>query len=142
MTPLPEHLAAADTTAYRTGEEIYHRDGYCATCHQPDGKGLPASGFPPLAGSEWVTEDSGRLIRLTLKGLQGPISVAGKSYDGQVPMTAFEGLLTDAEIAAVLTYVRNSFGNTAPAVKAAEVERIRAAEAGRKTFYTGSELNP
>ncbi|SFR32204.1 putative membrane-bound dehydrogenase domain-containing protein [Robiginitalea myxolifaciens] len=139
-TTIPEHLNPTDSIAYVAGREVYHREGYCATCHQADGAGLPAAGFPPLQGSEWVTGDSQRLIKLTLKGIQGPIIVNGKNYPGQVPMTAFEGLLTDMEMAAVLTYVRNAFGNKATPVDPREVRAIRAELKDRKTFYTASEL--
>jgi mono/diheme cytochrome c family protein len=128
----PEVLAA--------GKELYLRDGSCATCHQPNGKGLTASGFPPVAGSSWVTGSEERLIKLVLKGLYGPIEVNGKKYPGQVPMTPFEGMLKDDEIAAVLTYVRNSFGNKAPAVSAQKVKEVRAAVKGKKGFYTPEEL--
>jgi mono/diheme cytochrome c family protein len=128
----PEIIAA--------GKEIYLRDGSCATCHQPDGKGLTASGFPPLAGANWVTGSEERLIKLVLKGLYGPIEVNGKKYPGQVPMTPFEGMLKDEEIASVLTYVRNSFGNKAPAVNAQKVKEVRAAVKGKKGFYTPEEL--
>src|SRR5699024_4049756 len=82
------------------GKGIYQRDGFCGTCHQPDGEG--ATGFPPLAGSKWVTGSEDRLIRIVLKGLQGPIEVRGEEYPGQVPMTAFGGMLDDEEVAAVL----------------------------------------
>jgi mono/diheme cytochrome c family protein len=122
------------------GKEIYLTDGSCATCHQPDGKGLTASGFPPLAGANWVTGSEERLVKLVLKGLYGPIEVSGKKYPGQVPMTPFEGMLNDEEIAAVLTYVRNSFGNKAPAVSAQKVKELRAAVRSKKGFYTPEEL--
>ncbi|MEM9141635.1 MAG: PVC-type heme-binding CxxCH protein, partial [Bacteroidota bacterium] len=78
---------------YAKGKEIYDREGFCVTCHQPDGKGLSASQFPPLAGSKWVTGNKDRLIKLTLNGLMGPIEVAGVKYPGQVPMTPFGGML-------------------------------------------------
>ena len=74
---------------------------FCGTCHQHDGNGLTAAGFPPLAGTKWVLGDEERLIKLTLKGLMGPIEVKGKKYPGLVPMTPFEGMLKDDEIAAV-----------------------------------------
>jgi mono/diheme cytochrome c family protein len=122
------------------GQQVYEREGSCVTCHQPDGKGLSASGFPPLAGSEWVTGSNERLIKLTLKGLHGPIEVNGQTYPGQVPMTAFEGLLSDKEIADVLSYVRNAFGNSAGPVSQAEVKRVRAAVAEKKGFYRPAEL--
>ncbi len=122
------------------GKEIYSREGYCITCHQPDGKGLEASGFPPLNGTPWVLGSEDRLIKLVLKGMHGPIEVNGKNYPGQVPMTPFEGMLKDEEIAAVLTYLRNSFGNSAPAVTPAKVKEVRAAVKDKTGFYSPEEL--
>ena len=118
-------LAGADRELFIKGKAIYTRDGYCATCHQNDGGGLGASGFPPLAGTQWVLGDKERLIKLTLNGLQGPLEVLGKEYPGRVPMTPFGGLLNDEELAAVLTYVRNSFGNQASAVSPELVKKVR-----------------
>ncbi|ARA93533.1 dehydrogenase [Rhodothermaceae bacterium RA] len=122
------------------GREIYRREGYCGTCHQLAGEGLSASGFPPLAGTRWVLGDEERLIKLTLKGLYGPIEVLGRRYDGQVPMTAFEGLLNDEEVAAVLTYVRNAFGNEASVISPEQVAAVRAAIRDKEGFYTPQEL--
>ena len=133
-------LNAPDLALYTLGREIYARDGYCSTCHRPDGKGLPASGFPPLAGTEWVLGDSERLIKLTLDGLIGPITVLGQDYSGQVPMTPFRNLLTDEETAAVLTYVRNAFGNRASAIRPDQVETVRNNTANRRGYYTAEEL--
>ncbi|MEJ7589271.1 MAG: c-type cytochrome, partial [Ferruginibacter sp.] len=122
------------------GKEIYGKEGYCITCHQPDGKGLEASGFPPLTASKWVLGNDERLIKLVLKGLHGPIEVNGKNYPGQVPMTPFGGLLKDDEVAAVLTYIRNSFGNNAPPVPPAKVKVVRAAIKSKEGFYSPAEL--
>jgi mono/diheme cytochrome c family protein len=122
------------------GLEIYARDGYCITCHQADGNGLDASGFPPLTGSKWVVGSEERLIKLVLKGIYGPIEVNGGKYPGNVPMTPFGGMLKDEEVAAVLTYVRNSFGNNAPAVSPAKVKEVRAAINNKVGFYTPEEL--
>ncbi len=133
--PLSGELAAV----WDLGKRIYEQDGYCGTCHQYDGKGLPGAGFPPLAESEWILNKE-RLIKLTLKGLLGPITVKAIEYPGQVPMTAFEKLLDDEELAAVLTYVRNSFGNKAEAVTAAEVARVRADVQDKKGYYNPEEL--
>jgi len=126
--------------AYALGEEIYSRDAYCQTCHQENGKGLLATGYPPLAGSDWVTGDPDRLIKLVMHGLYGPIEVLGKRYDGQVPMTAYGGLMSDEEMAAVLTYVRNSFGNEASMIKPEQIDAVRTATAGRKGMYKAEEL--
>ena len=125
---------------FQKGKEIYARDGFCGTCHQLGGEGLSASGFPPLAGTRWVLGDEERLIKLTLKGMMGPIQVLGREYGGQAPMTPFEGLLTDAEVAAVLTYVRNSFGNEASPISPEKVAEVRAEVADKTGFYTPEEL--
>src|SRR5690606_2085863 len=120
------HLKGKDLELYKKGQLLYAQDGFCETCHQADGKGLPSSGFPPLAGSPWLDNDD-RLIKLTLKGMQGPMEVLGHQYSGQVPMTPFGGLMNDEEVAAVLTYVKNSFGNKGTPVDPEKVKAIRAA---------------
>jgi len=125
---------------YTEGEEIYLQDGYCGTCHQENGKGLVASGYPSLVGNNWVLGDEERLIKLTLKGLYGPIEVDGKSFPGNVPMTPFEGLLDDEQIAAVLTYVRSSFGNRGTEIKAEAVKKIRAEIEDKNGFYVPADL--
>ena len=137
---VPDHLPESLHATYRRGAEIYARDGHCATCHQPDGAGLAASGFPPLAGTSWVTGDDERLIRVTLNGLMGELELDGVTYPGLVPMTPFGDLLDDDELAAVLTYVRNAFGNHAPAVSARRVAEVREASASKVGFYTPEEL--
>lgn len=125
---------------FTMGKKIYAKEGYCGTCHQADGKGLTASGFPPLAGTKWVTGNEDRAIKIVLKGLLGQIDVNGKTYPGQVPMTPFEGLLNDKEVAAVLTYVRNSFGNKASAISPEKVKIVRASVANQKDIYNVSKL--
>ena len=125
---------------FKIGKKIYAKEGYCGTCHQADGKGLTASGFPPLAGTKWVTGNEERAIKIVLKGLLGQIDVNGKTYPGQVPMTPFEGLLDDKEVAAVLTYVRNSFGNKASVISPEKVKIVRASVANQKEIYNVSKL--
>ena len=134
------HLTGSEREQFITGKAIYEREGLCATCHQADGKGLEAAGFPPLAGTRWVLEDPDRLIKLSLKGLMGPIEVKGKKYPGAVPMTPHEGQLSDNELAAVLTYVRNAFGNQASTIRGDQVFHIREAIEDKKGFYTPEEL--
>jgi mono/diheme cytochrome c family protein len=80
------------------------------------------------------------LIKLVLKGIMGPIEVNGRTYPGQVPMTPFGGLLNDKETAAVLTYVRNSFGNNASPIKPEKVKEIRAKIKDKKDFYSSEKL--
>jgi len=140
VTP-PDHLADEEHRAlFVLGAEVFRRDAHCSTCHQPDGRGLPDAGFPPLAGTRWVTQQDDRLIKLTLHGLHGPIEVEGTLYPGLVPMTGFGALLTDREVAAVLTYVRNEFGNQAPPILPDHVARIREQTANHVGFFSPSEL--
>ncbi|MFN0126732.1 MAG: PVC-type heme-binding CxxCH protein [Verrucomicrobiales bacterium] len=138
-TPVPAHLSGEAAKQFSLGQEVYHRDAHCATCHLPDGKGLDPA-FPSLESSPWVSGDPERLIKLTLYGLMGPIEVNDKKYDGQVPMTPFGGLLNDSELAAVLTYVRNSFGNNADTVTSADIKKVRDAHPGRLMLYNSAEL--
>ncbi len=137
--PAPLHLSTTGQQQYLAGQQIYLREGYCVTCHQANGKGLDPA-FPSLAKSPWVTDDAERLIKLTLYGLMGPLEVNGKKYDGQVPMTPFGGLLKDDELAAVLTFVRNSFGNEAAPIQAADVQNVRAKNPGRMMLYQTEDL--
>lgn len=132
-------LKGDDKKSFLRGAEVYHKEGHCGTCHQDDGNGLPAAQFPPIAGSKWITGSEERLIKLTLHGLMGPIEVKGKVYPGAVPMPAFK-MLSDQEIADVLTFVRNSFGNKAPVVKAQLVNKVREATKNRQLFYQVEDL--
>jgi len=136
----PAHLSAEAEALWLKGAEIYRRDGHSVTCHQADGKGLPAAGFPPLDDTRWVNGSAERLIKITLNGLHGPIEVKGKKYPGFVPMTQFRGLLDDHEIAAVLTYVRNAFGNKAKPISPAEVGSIRRSTKSKAGFWSPEDL--
>ena len=138
--PSKSHLKGAALEQYKNGALIYQKEGFCITCHQANGKGLDASGFPPLDKSPWVLENDDRLIKLTLKGLIGPIEVSGKKYPGQVPMTPFGEMLKDQEVADVLTYVKNSFGNKGNPISADQVKKIRESIKNKKGFYTAEEL--
>jgi len=109
----------------------------CASCHQPDGMGVKDK-FPPLAGSEWVTGPATRLIALSLDGVTGPQNVGGVEYRGIMP--AWGSALTDSQLAAALTYARQTWGNAAPPVSAMDVYKVRITTAARKTFWTSSEL--
>jgi nitrite reductase (NO-forming) len=102
------------------GRQVYM--GLCFACHQPDGKGLPGA-FPPLAGSDYMLADRERAIRVVLKGLTGPITVNGQTINSAMPPQ--EAVLTDAQIADVLTYVFNAWGNSGDAFTADQVKAIR-----------------
>tara|TARA_R110002012_G_scaffold142411_1_gene300396 strand:- start:30500 stop:32269 length:1770 start_codon:yes stop_codon:yes gene_type:complete len=101
------------------GEKTYLT--YCGSCHQNNGKG--ASGrFPPLAGAPWVVGDKGLLISIVLNGMEGSITVNGEEYNNVMPQHSF---LSDEEVAGVLTYIRQSFGNEASEVSTEDVKKIR-----------------
>jgi mono/diheme cytochrome c family protein len=133
-------LKGTDRDLFIKGKAVFSREGACITCHQADGKGLTASGFPPLTANDWVLGSEDRLIKVVLNGLQGPIEVLGKKYPGQVPMTPFGRMLKDDEVAAVLTYVRNSFGNKASVITPEKVKAVREASKGKTGFYSPEEL--
>ena len=133
-------LEESDLELYHLGKSIYAKDGYCATCHQVDGKGIKSAGFPPLKGTQWVLGDEERLIKITLNGVMGKMEVMEKSYSGKVPMMAFGSLLNDREIAGVLTYVRNSFGNKAVAISPEKVKQVREDTKDKKGYYLVEEL--
>ncbi|MES3035646.1 MAG: cytochrome c [Gemmatimonadota bacterium] len=126
----PKGVAAATS-----GAQVYSTT--CAACHQADGAGV-AGQYPPLARSEFVTGSEQRLILIVLHGLVGDIEVEGEPYNGAMP--GWGASLADAQVAAVLTYIRGAFGNTAPAVMASTVARVRAAVSTRTTPYTVGEL--
>ena len=127
--------AQATTTSGRVGETEYLAN--CAACHQPNGQGLP-NAFPPLAGSAFLMADKERAIKVALGGLAGPVEVNGKQYNAVMPSW---GHLDDETIANTLTYVMSSWGNSGPAVTAAEVTAVREA-AGGKYDQASVEVHP
>jgi len=134
-------LTGEDSRVYGIGKEVYLRDAHCVTCHQANGKGTPNI-YPSLAKSNWLGDDE-RLIKVALKGLWGPIEVNGEHFDptkGVPPMMGFGGMLNDNELAAVLSYVRQSFGNDGEIVTAEAVRKVRAATESRLNFYMVDEL--
>ncbi|MBU6402263.1 MAG: cytochrome c [Verrucomicrobia bacterium] len=114
----------------------------CVVCHQAEGQGNPATQVPPLAGSEWVTDTSpAKIIRFVLKGLKGDIKVKGETYPGTATtMPPLGDNLNDADLAAVLTYVRASWGNKAAAVTPADVNAIREKIKSRTDQWTVAEV--
>ena len=130
-----QRLAAlADPVA--AGQGIYARQ--CQACHQADGQGM-AGAFPPLLDSEWVTGSPETLARILLNGMQGPITVQGQTYNGLMP--AWRDALSDAEIAAVATFIRQWETNEAPPVDPGLVAELRAATADRGAVpWTADEL--
>ncbi len=102
------------------GKALYQ--GTCSVCHQPDGKGLP-NVFPPLAKSDFLMADAERSIGVVLNGLSGPVEVNGAKFDSVMPPMR---QLNDDEVANILTFVRNSFGNEGAAITREQVAKVRA----------------
>ena len=115
--PAQANLALTATLA--RGQKVYKN--VCITCHMADGGGVPNMN-PPLIKTEYVLGDKARLAHIVLAGLAEPIEIDGNEYKQHMPAQDY---LSDQEIADVLTYVRNSFGNKASLVRAAEVKAVR-----------------
>ncbi len=111
----PEPVA----TELLAGKQVY--DKFCVQCHMNNGKGAPGMN-PPLAGVNIVTGEKPQVIKIILNGLSEPLVINGETYNNAMPSHSF---LNDQQIADVLTYVRNTFGNTAEAIKADEVAAER-----------------
>src|SRR5215472_858742 len=103
---------------------------YCAACHQYDGQRMGDA--PPLAGSPWVTGPEIRLIRIVLHGVRGPMVVDGKSYDREMP--GFGQILSDTQVALLLSHVRRQFGGPSEPITAEMVSRVRAASQARTQY--------
>lgn len=107
-------------SAVAAGKDVYQKT--CMPCHQKDGGGVPRLN-PPLIKTTYVLGDKARLIQIVLKGMSQPIEIEDEEYTNAMASLAH---LTDQQIAGVLTYVRNNFGNKASAVTPAEVKAVRA----------------
>jgi mono/diheme cytochrome c family protein len=130
----PKSGAAA---AMARGKTVY--EGVCGICHGSDGAGKPGQ-FPALAGSEWVTaKGCNRLVHIPLAGVAGAIKVQGKDWN--LNMAAMGAALPDEDVAAVLTYIRSSWGNKAEAVTADDVKKVRAEIGKSPQPYSGAQLD-
>jgi mono/diheme cytochrome c family protein len=124
----------ADDETMKRGQAVYSRT--CIACHQPTGKGL-APVFPSLAATPLVNGDPALPVKFILNGLMGPITVDGVTFNSMMPPVAG---VTDQDIADVLTYVRQSFGNKSNPVTADQVKAVRAANAARTAPWNTAEL--
>ncbi|MGA8659333.1 MAG: cytochrome c [Chthoniobacterales bacterium] len=128
--------AAAPPDPKVIGQHLFSAN--CVTCHQATGLGVEGQ-YPPIAGSEFVNGPANnRLIAIVLKGLQGPVQVAGKTVNNA--MQAWEGQYTDQQLAAILTYERSAFGNNAPPIPPEAVKQMRAQLKDRNEQWTYAEL--
>lgn len=115
---VPTVAGVAPETMQR-GKQIY--ESYCKTCHQANGQGIPGV-YPPVAQSDYL-KDKQKVIHALVFGLSGPITVNGKKFNGVMPPAPYN----DQDLAAVLTYVYNSFGNPGGVVTPEEVAAVRKA---------------
>ena len=135
-SPAEPQNAAGPAKPAVSGAAIYK--SRCVSCHQANGKGVPGA-FPPLVGSPYVLEDPRVTVAIVLKGLQGPLEVEGAQYNGLMPPWADQ--LKDAEIAGVVSYIRNELeGNKADPVDEGFVAKLREELKDRTTPYTAEEL--
>ncbi len=122
-------------SSFERGKVVYVSN--CAACHQGDGRGVKGA-FPPLAASDFIAADHGRMIDGLLQGFVGPMTVNGVAYDSLMPA---QSQLSDGELADVVTYVLNSWGNGGGAVTEPEIKAARAA-LGLPTDRSAEEPHP
>ena len=125
-------------TAMKKGASVY---ATCGGCHQGNGLGVPGQ-FPPLAGSEFAKGGTERIARIVLRGLTGPITVKGAGFNTPGGMPPQGAAMSDADIANVVTYVRNTWGNEGTMVTKEMVASVRAIEKANVTQCTAAELTP
>ena len=118
--PVASSAKAAMQASMNRGKQVYLEQ--CLACHQADAGGVQNMN-PPLIKTKWILGDKTTLVQVVLKGMTGEVDIEGETYHN---VMAPHNDLTDQQIADVLTYVRNNFGNKASAVTAAEVKMIRA----------------
>ena len=119
------------------GKTVY--ENVCALCHNPDGEGKPNQA-PPLAGSEWVVGPPNRLIRIPLYGLNGPVTVKGQQMVFPAGMLAMGAALPEDDLASVLTYMRQAWGNKGSEITAAQIKAIKTEVGNRPQAFTPEEL--
>jgi len=125
----------------RLGKIVFEKA--CAACHDSSGIGKMGTA-PPLAGSDWVVAPKpDRIIRIALYGLNGPITVSGKHYTFNTGMVALGNVfgdgLSEQEVADVLTYIRQAWGNKAGPVSVEQVQAVKK-EVGKRPNFTPEEL--
>lgn len=112
--------AAENPASASDGATIYNEN--CSSCHQADGKGIPEA-FPPLAGNPTVTGTPVAVIAIVKDGLEGRVTVGGQAYSGIMPR--WQGVLSDEQIASVISYIRSSWKNDASGVSVNDVKAVK-----------------
>jgi mono/diheme cytochrome c family protein len=118
------------------GKAVY--ENFCGLCHNSDGMGKPNQA-PPFVGSEWVLGSPNRMIRIPLAGLSGPVKIKGEEWNLAMPNMG--AALSDEDLAAVLTYIRQSWGNKASVITPEQVKAVKAEIGNRTQPWTATELN-
>ena len=136
----PRPASKPDGGEAAAGKPLFEQ--FCAACHGISGAGM-APLAPPLTNSNWLRGPEGRLIRIVLNGLEGPIQVNGTNYapPAIMPEMASLAALDDEQIASILSFLRRDWGRGAGPVSAAQVARIRSETANRETPWTERELS-
>ena len=127
-----------EITLFDRGAKVYRNQ--CAQCHQADGNGVLGV-YPPLVASNWVTGHPQVVSRILINGLNGPIVVKGSNYNGNMPAFGSSGLaLSDKDIAGVITYIRQEWGNSASDVTVATIAEYSDLYAGRSIPWQAADL--
>ena len=113
-----------------------HFEAYCAACHLYDGQGMGDA--PPLDGTVFVSGPQERLVKIVLHGIRGEIEVDGRTHDREMP--GFGEILSDDDVAQLVSFVRATFGSADQATTTGAVAEIRAANAGRGDYWSVEEL--
>jgi mono/diheme cytochrome c family protein len=111
---------AAPPRSSAAGEKVFTAN--CTGCHAANAMGVPGM-FPPLVANPYVSGDAKRVIHTVRYGLTGKIVVKGKPYNGNMP--AWDGTLSDTDIANVISYIRTSLKNKSTAVTVAQVRAVK-----------------
>lgn len=132
-----EHMAGGVATQHASegGEALFL--AHCSTCHQPNGAGVRLA-VPPLQGSEFAKAGPEVVAQIVLRGIDGPIRVAGFSYDSHMP--SFAAALEDGEVAQLASYVAGRFGGADAALTPDQVTELREHHSGKGSWQGGEEL--
>jgi mono/diheme cytochrome c family protein len=130
---VPDHFTEDETELFNRGQTLY---ATCSACHGAEGQGVTGVGTT-LSGSNWVNGDPEKLVRIVLQGFDGGAAEQGENIPNDMPGHAF---LPDEDLAAILTYMRQSWGNNASSIEPGTIQEIRAATSNRRNIWTPDEL--
>ena len=138
FNPYADAPKPIEISLFDRGAKVYRNQ--CAQCHQADGNGVLGV-YPPLVASNWVTGHPQVVSRILINGLNGPIVVNGSNYNGNMPAFGSSGLaLSDKDIAGVITYKRQEWGNSASEVTEATIAEYSDLYAGRSVPWQAADL--